>query len=201
MADIPQPTVPEKIVPVVDDPELGRLLSACSGGSFCDRRDTALIRLFMDTGVRLAEGALVAREDVDLKRQVLVVHGKGGHERRVPFGEKTALALVRYLRVRARHAGAEQRALFLSARGVPMSLNVVKWMFTRRGRVAGVSHMHAHRLRHTLAHEWQLHDGNETDLMAIMGWRSPEMLRRYGRSAAEVRAQRSHRRPALGNRV
>jgi non-ribosomal peptide synthetase component F len=62
-------------------------------------------------------------------------------------------------------------------------------------------HMHAHRLRHTLAHEWQLNHGNESDLMAIMGWRSPEMLRHYGKSAAAVRAQNSHRTMGLGNRV
>jgi integrase/recombinase XerC len=137
---------------------------------------------------------VIGREDVDLAGQVVLVCGKGGHQRRVPFGEKTALALVRYVRVRSRHAGAELPALFLSDRGVAMSPNAVKAMFTRRGRAAGVGHMHAHRLRHTLAHEWQMHEGNETDLMAIMGWRSPQMLRRYGRSAAEARAQRSHRR-------
>jgi integrase/recombinase XerC len=201
IAGIPQPAVLEKVVPVVEDPDLVRLLSTCSGRSFCARRDTALIRLFMDTGVRLAEGTLIGCADVDLVAQLVLVRGKGGHERRVPFGEKTALALVRYLRVRSGHAGAELSALFLSDQGLAMSTNATKLMFVRRGRAAGVGHMHAHRLRHTLAHEWQVHEGNETDLMAIMGWRSPQMLRRYGRSAAEVRAQRSHRRLGLGNRV
>ena len=61
--------------------------------------------------------------------------------------------------------------------------------------------MHAHRLRHTLAHQWQLQGGNETDLMAIMGWESPEMLRRYGKSAAATRALNAHRTLNLGNRV
>jgi site-specific recombinase XerC len=117
------------------------LLSTCAGVSFCDRRDTALIRLFMDTGARLAEGTLIARGDVDLDGQVVLVRGKGGHQRRVPFGEKTALALVRYGRVRARHVGAELPALFLSVRGVAMSTNAVKEMFTRRGRAAGVNDM------------------------------------------------------------
>lgn len=74
-------------------------------------------------------------------------------------------------------------------------------MLRRRGERAGISRMHAHRLRHTLAHEWQVQGGNETDLMAIMGWDSPEMLRRYGRSAAAIRAQQSHRTLNLGNRV
>lgn len=78
MVGIPQPVAPEKVVPVVEDPDLGRLLSTCAGVSFCDRRDTALIRLFMDTGARLAEGTLIARGDVDLDGQVVLVRGKGG---------------------------------------------------------------------------------------------------------------------------
>src|SRR5690606_12161817 len=42
------PRVPEKPVPVLSDGDLRRLLSACSGTSFEDRRDTALVRLFVD---------------------------------------------------------------------------------------------------------------------------------------------------------
>jgi integrase/recombinase XerC len=93
-------------------------------------------------------------------------------------------------------------ALFLRERGGQrLEQNGIKIMLRRRGQAAGVANMHAHRLRHTLAHEWQVNGGNETDLMAIMGWESPEMLRRYGRSAAAVRAHNSHRMLRLGNRV
>lgn len=74
-------------------------------------------------------------------------------------------------------------------------------MLKRRGHLAGVPGLHAHRFRHTVAHTWQLHDGNETDLMRIMGWKSAEMLRRYGASAANERAHRSHRQLGLGDRV
>ena len=49
---------------------------------------------------------------------------------------------------------------------------------------AGVQRLHWHQLRHTAAHVWQLNDGNEGDLMEIMGWRSRAMLDRYGKSAA-----------------
>jgi integrase len=110
--------------------------------------------------------------------------------------------LTRYLRVRAKHRSVDLPALFLPERGRQrLAPNGVKIMLRRRGEQAGISRMHAHRLRHTLAHEWQVHGGNETDLMAIMGWESPEMLRRCGKSAAAVRAQNSHRTLNLGNRV
>jgi len=202
MDRIRQPTQPEKLVPVVADDELSRLLATCAGKSFADRRDTAIIRLLLDTGARLSEITLLDLDHVDLRRDLVLVRGKGDRQRAIPFGERTGQALTRYLRVRSRHVGARLPALFLAERGrVRLEPNGVKLMLRRRGERAGISRMHAHRLRHTLAHEWQLAGGNETDLMAIMGWQSAEMLRRYGKAAAAVRAQNSHRTLNLGNRV
>lgn len=197
-----QPSTPQKLIPIVADDELTALLATCAGKTFLERCDTALIRLLMDTGARLAEITLLNVDDLDLKRDLVLVHGKGDKQRAIPFGEKTGQALIRYLRARAKHKGCDSPALFLPDRGRSrLAPNGVKIMLRRRGERAGISQMHAHRLRHTLAHEWQVQGGNETDLMAIMGWDSPEMLRRYGRSAAAIRAQQSHRTLNLGNRV
>jgi integrase len=74
-------------------------------------------------------------------------------------------------------------------------------MLKRRGDEAGIRGLHAHRFRHTLAHVWQLNEGNETDLMRIMGWKSRQMLDRYGASAADQRAHASARALKLGDRV
>ena len=46
------PTTEEKLVPVVADDDMTSLLATCKGKGFIDRRDTALIRLFFDTGGR-----------------------------------------------------------------------------------------------------------------------------------------------------
>src|SRR5688500_8492452 len=46
------PSVPEQPVPVPTDDQLRALFAACEGRDFVDRRDTAIIRLFMDTGDR-----------------------------------------------------------------------------------------------------------------------------------------------------
>jgi site-specific recombinase XerD len=57
MANLVVPKVGEIEVPVVPIEDVRRLLSACAKDTFDDRRDNAMIRLFYDTGVRLAEVA------------------------------------------------------------------------------------------------------------------------------------------------
>jgi site-specific recombinase XerD len=49
------PHVPEQPVAVLSEDELRKLLATCSGTTFEDRRDNAIIRLFADTGMRRGE--------------------------------------------------------------------------------------------------------------------------------------------------
>jgi integrase len=70
---------------------------------FLGRRDEVVLRLLLDTGVRVSELCGLELTDVDLDRELAYVTGKGSRPRVVPFGAKTAQAVDRYLRVRALH--------------------------------------------------------------------------------------------------
>jgi hypothetical protein len=63
------PTVPEQPVDILTDEQLVRLIAACKGSTFEDRRDLALIRLFIDTGARAGEVLGLSVDHVDLANQ------------------------------------------------------------------------------------------------------------------------------------
>lgn len=196
------PAVPEQQVPVPSMDAVKALLSECDGTEFNDRRDTAIIRLFADTGMRCGELAPLEVDSLDFNENTVLVLGKGRRPRSVPFGDKTRTALRRYLRIRARHAGAknENPALWLGYKG-PMTDSGIRQMLERRCDAAGIERLHPHQLRHFFAHTWLDNGGQEQDLMMLAGWRSRQMLARYGAAVADSRAKSAHRRARLGDQL
>jgi integrase/recombinase XerC len=96
MKSMRAPSVPEDPPAVLSDTELRALLKVCEGQDFTSRRDTAILRTFIDTGARLAEVANLKLDNVDLDDQTMRVLGKGVRVRVLPLGAKSVKALDRY---------------------------------------------------------------------------------------------------------
>jgi integrase/recombinase XerC len=202
MDRVRQPKTPTKLVPVMREAETGKVLEACRGKGFVNLRDEALIRLYANTGGRLSEVGNLLVDEVDLHTESVHFHGKGAKDRRVRFGPKTARALSRYLRARDKHQGAGLPNLWLADRGTaPLTPNGIKIRLKRLGQAAGVPDVHAHRWRHSFAHEWKLAGGDTGDLMLLLGWSSEDMPRHYGASAAAERAMDTQQRIGIGERI
>jgi site-specific recombinase XerD len=83
---------------VLTDDDLTRLLKVLEGAAFEQRRDVAIVRLLIETGMRRSELAGLKVGDLDWEHGVAVVLGMGARLRSCPFGAKTARALDRCLR-------------------------------------------------------------------------------------------------------
>ena len=201
MAHTRPPNIGERPVPIVPTDQLRALLKTCSGTGFEQRRDTAILRTFIDTGVRLGEMAGLRLADVDLDRQLVYVVGKGDKARAVGLGAKATKDLDRYVeRDRAKHPASDLDALWIGGRGALTDSGIAQ-MLRRRSDQAGIPRIHPHQLRHGFAHSWLAEGGSERGLMNTAGWSSPQMLGRYGASLAAERARDEHRRLSPGDRL
>jgi site-specific recombinase XerD len=194
------PQLPEQPVGVIRAEHLTRLLRTCEGRDFTSRRDTAIILLLIDTGMRRGECVGMTLDDVDLDQRIVWVLGEGRRPRALPIGRKTAQALDRYLRAREGHRLAHLPQLWVGRNG-PMTPSGIYQVVHDRARAAGLPAMHPHQLRHAFATSWLAEGGNENELMLVAGWKSRIMIDRYTRATAVERARASHARLSPGDRL
>ena len=88
----PMPRLAKKRMPVLNEDQVQQILKAC-----IDRRDSALILLMVDSGLRRNEVIALNWGDIDLSSGIVRVEkGKGGKARSVIIGIRTRRALLKY---------------------------------------------------------------------------------------------------------
>lgn len=112
-------------------------------------RDIAIIDLLASTGMRVGELVKLDKYNVDFNNKECIVLGKGGKERRVYFDSITKIHLIRYLNSRT----DENEALFVSKLKPYKRLEIsgVEIMLRKLGRKLGITRIHPHKFRRTLA--------------------------------------------------
>ena len=195
----PTPTRSSKSSKVIPPDRVTAILATCDSNSLEDRRDTAIIRVWWETGLRKGEMHSIRLDGLNLEEGSITTHGKMG-DKVVYFGDKTAEALRRYLRARkkSRHAGSNY--LWLSIKG-RMSYDGLREMLDQRTRKAGVPHINPHMFRHTLRHQWAMGEGSDDTLKTQAGWNTDKMLGIYGEDMKRIRAKEAVQRLRLGDQI
>ena len=101
--------------------DTGKIFSGINANTVLGARNSALVSLMLNTGLRLSEAAHLGESDVHLEDRYVKVLGKGGKERIVAFGVACQRAMLHYyhhFRVDPSHVGV--RTFFLTIDGYPL---------------------------------------------------------------------------------
>jgi integrase/recombinase XerD len=134
--------------------EIQKLLAAPTMDDPLYFRDRAMLELAYGAGLRVSEWIGIGVKDAMLDDGLVRVFGKGSKERLVPIGRSAIAALAIYVREQRRtlEHGESRGALFLNARGQPLS-RMGAWKILRKyvKRSGITKHVYPHTLRHSFA--------------------------------------------------
>ncbi len=151
--------------------EAQALLGAVAGDveSPFRERDYAIITLFLNCGMRVAELVGINLTDLDPELRSVRVLGKGNKERIIYLNEACRTALRTYLglRLSEKYRTVSDRALFLSKRSARLSIQGVQVTVQKYLRLAGLESKHysVHKLRHTAA--TLMYQSGEVDIRVL----------------------------------
>jgi len=195
MRKIRAPKVLKKIMRPFTREDIDNLLLLCSGHRFVDIRNTAIILLFLDTGLRLFELASIQCNDMNFEHETIIVMGKGGKERVVKFGDVTKKALWRYKLRRELKEKENYPCLWLTEEMTPMSKGAIQTVIKRlckRARITDVR-LGPHTLRHTFATWAMLNGARRDEVQVLLGHSTETMTMHYQATVNSMVALQRHK--------
>ncbi len=145
------PSVPKTLPSILSpDQAAHAITSIVDHDPVIQARNIAIMELLYATGIRVSELCGLDITDVDHRRNVVRVLGKGNKERVVPFGIPAAGAVDDWITVRSQIA-ADQLALFVGVRGARIDPRAVRTLVNRATFIATGQQLSPHALRHSAA--------------------------------------------------
>ncbi len=154
MAGLRNPKQEQKHPQVLNVDQTFALLSPSKEVSFTALhvRDLALAELLYGCGLRISEALDIDITQLDLRQGFLRILGKGRKERLVPITEAAQESVQQWLELRPSIAQAQERALFVGARGKRLDRRqahrIIQDLCVKAGLNGTIS---AHSLRHSFA--------------------------------------------------
>ncbi|WP_240421739.1 tyrosine recombinase XerS [Paenibacillus periandrae] len=162
-------------------------------------RDTCIIRLVLNSGLRVSEVVNLNADDIDLKKKLAYVYRKGSNDDTfktpVYFRQDATENLMAYMDIRQTQykAPRKEKALFLAIangkkEGERMTKRAIQEMVIKYAKRFGKPYLSVHKLRHSFATDYYLRN----DLYKTqeqLGHASPETTQIYAHLTDKTMAQ------------
>ena len=148
--------------------EINSLLSAPDVSTEEGIRDRTILEVMYATGLRVSELIGLKQTDVDLMTGLIVCHGKGNKERRVPLGKSAIHWLQQYAAVKAGYGKPSSPFVFLY-RGKQFTRQLAWAMIKSRAEQVGIKNVSPHTLRHSFATHLLQHGADSRSVQALLG--------------------------------
>ena len=148
--------------------EINQLFSAPDIATEEGVRDRALLEVMYAAGLRVSELITLKQADVDVHAGLVVCHGKGSKERRVPIGKSAIHWVQQYSAIKAGYGRPTAPNMFVN-RGKPLTRQFAWAMIKRYAAKAGVKDMSPHTLRHSFATHLLQHGADSRSVQALLG--------------------------------
>ena len=98
---LPKVKQPHTTISPLTPAQMRKVLHSFNSNTYLSLRNFTIVRLFLDTGMRLGELSRLQLNEVNLEDGFVMVHGKGGRDRYVPIVREMVKCLWRYIKKRA----------------------------------------------------------------------------------------------------
>jgi integrase/recombinase XerD len=163
---------PQRFVHTLSEIQVEALLGAPDVNTPLGLRERTMLELMYASGLRVSELVALKLLELSLNDGVLRITGKGAKTRLVPFGQQARLWIERYLK-EARGVilnGQQDDALFVTARGGPMTRQMFWILIKKHALKAGVTApLSPHTLRHAFATHLLNHGADLRVVQLLLG--------------------------------
>ena len=168
------------------------ILHSFDTNTYLGIRNHTIVRLFLDTGMRLSELSQLQLTNVNLEEGFVLVHGKGAKDRYVPIGRYTIKCLWKYIKKRAVIDVNTNSYLFLTQRSTALSARGIQLVFRslKKKKMVDCQNLSPHLLRHSFALAYIENGGDPFSLQRILGHTNQQTTSKYVNMArTNVKAQ------------
>lgn len=151
--EVEPPKKPSRLPTCLSLEEVEMLLDAPDMNKPGGIRDKAMLELMYASGLRVSELISLKRKNLNLKRGIVIIFGKGAKERKVPVGEFAMEYVVKYINeVRGKNKNSNSEYLFLNKNGDPISRQYFFMQIRKYADQVGIDKVISpHTLRHCFA--------------------------------------------------